>query len=107
MSFLAVADLSPKIQVALPHGQGDVSGTVSVMRISFDQEHVYIQLEPTGDVVCEGSSLDELTACFQRISPAPEQYLLTPMGNATVQRLVSVLDVCHQEGLSCSVARIQ
>ena len=103
MAFLATADLAPKIQVPLPHGSG-TAATTRAYRIQFDATSAAVRREPAGTALCQVSSLEDLATCLRTLRDAPAPFLLSPMGTATVQRLVQVMDICQLERLLCSVA---
>ena len=103
MAFLAIADLTPTLQVPLPQGGGGAS-VRSVMRIQFDEHTMVVRREPAGHALCQEVSLQGLAECIQALTPPPTPYLLTPVTTATVQRLVSVMDVCRQERVACALA---
>ena len=106
MAFLAIADLAPSVQVALPHG-GGAGEVASVMRIQFNQDALIVQREPVGDILCQEISLKGLAECIRSLKRDPSPYLLTPVANATVQRLVHVMDVCKQERVACAISPLR
>lgn len=105
MAFLAIADLSPKVQVPLPPG-GGASAVASVLRVQFDEQTLLVRREPDGTLLCQELSLEGLAACIRALKSARAPFLLSPVTTATVQRLVSVMDVCRQERVTCSLAPI-
>ena len=106
MAFLAVADLTPKVQVPLPHG-GGASAVATVLRLQFDEHTLLVRREPGGTLLCQEATLAGLAACFRALRDAPAPYLLSPVSTATVQRLVHVMDVCRQERVACSLAPLR
>ena len=103
MAFLATAELSPIIQVPLPHGDASASPE-SVYRIEFDETNASVRRDPTGTMLCQPTSLEGLTHCLQSLGEIAAPFLVSPTGEATVQRLVDVMDICLVEGFSCSVS---
>ncbi len=103
MAFLATADLAPTIQVPLPHG-ADGGRTAQIHRIQFDAASLTLRREPTGFALCQVFSLEDLVACVRTLTDMTGPFLLSPLGAATMQRLVQVMDLCQREGLACAVA---
>ena len=107
-AFLITADLSQRIQVGLPQS-GEEGGAVmaEAVRIQFDEVLVQVWREPAGEIVCQDIPLEQLAGCLRLLEELPGPRLLTPVGVATVQRPVDVMDVCQQERIVCSIAPMQ
>ena len=102
MAFLAVAELNPVHQVALA-GQAqenDATLTLPHFRIVFggDMRMQVLRL-PDGQILCQPHAPSALVACVGEQQAG--RFLLTARGEATVQQLVHVLDICEAEGLVC------
>ena len=103
MAFLATANLSPKIQVALPHG-AEAAAAAQVHRVLFGATEAVVRPERGGAALCQVYSLRELATCLRALANRPAPVLLSPTGAATVQRLVHVMDLCERLRLMCTIA---
>ena len=106
MAFLAVADLHPTFQAPLPGPTAQEGTQMRTFQVRFDGEmEATVQRLPRPALVCRAGALEELGACLRSLGEEPSRFLLTPIGDATVQQLVDIMDVCAEEGLPCSVAK--
>ncbi|MFQ5571449.1 MAG: biopolymer transporter ExbD [Rhodothermales bacterium] len=112
LAFLAVADIVAETQVQLPGGEASETGQAVLYRLRFDQAmHAELDRLPEGAVYCTADELTTLRACLRaagrRSSGETGQearFVLSPEGEAVVQQLVILLDLCEEEGLACTVA---
>ncbi len=103
MAFLATVDLTPRVQVPLPYGTGSASAAVS-FQIRVSPLAASVRREPDGTDICQVRSLPALAACLRTLRNLPTPMVLVPLGTATVQRLVRVMDLCEQERVACNIA---
>ncbi len=101
LAFLSVAELNPTLQVALPEKTG-ASQKVIAARVSFDQNWsgTVKQLDNSRNL-CQTRGLEELGDCLR--SQSSLQYMLAPVQEATVQQVVTLLDLCSTSALQCAI----
>ncbi|MCY4171552.1 MAG: hypothetical protein OXF08_08155 [Bacteroidetes bacterium] len=105
LAFLSVAELDPTLQVALP-GQSQSRVQTEMARISFDQHWIgRINQLDRNETLCPFSGMAALRSCLQHQSDM--RFLVAPDENATVQQLVTVLDLCHQSHQLCEIEPAQ
>ena len=103
MAFLAVAGLGDTFQAPLSGMQSGAGAKVSAARVHVDGGGLFeVAALPGGFNVCRPEGLDALGACMR--SATYSTYVLIPVGEATVQHLIDVLDICEAEGTSCALA---
>ena len=103
MAFLALSELNPIYQVALPGREKNSVPTVPVIhyRLVFDEDlQMRVMRLPDGTLLCQPHTPITLADCMSEHDGG--RILITPAGKATVQQLVLVLDVCEDLGLACA-----
>jgi len=103
MAFLATAELMPVVQSPLPHGT-ETEAPGSAYRILFDAGHATVRHEPTDTLLCQPNSFENLARCLRTLGRSAGPFLLSPVGQATVQNLVEVMDICLLQKHTCSIA---
>ncbi len=102
LAFLSVAELNPVLQVPLPDKPGTPQNILAA-RMEFDQHWAFTvtHLDRT-EILCQATGIKELAKCMDR-QPSM-RFLLAPRGEATVQQVVTLLDVCKASGYPCMIA---
>ena len=101
LAFLSVAELNPTLQVQLP-GKSNTSRGTAVARVVFDHDwNGSVQRLDNSMVFCKTSSIGALEACMTQQDRI--RFLLVPVNAATVQQIVSLLDVCKTALLQCVI----
>ena len=104
MAFLVVAELNPTHEVAMPGRPGDNTTTEGLQhyRITFDEAlRMEVQERPGGALLCRVLKPEDLLACL--VKQRPGYYLVVPQGQASVQQLVLILDICESVALTCMI----
>ncbi len=105
LAFLSVAELNPTLQVALP-GKSAASQKVIAARVSFDQNwRGAVKRLDTSKNLCQFSGLEQLGDCLRGHSSL--QFMLAPVQEATVQQVVTLLDLCSASDLTCAIEPVQ
>lgn len=103
MAFLLQADLTRELPVPLPHGSAESGGEDSdILRIHLLSQSWQVLDQRTR--VCAGRGEEQLRACLIRNAGSGTTIFVTPMQSLRVQRLVDVLDICAELGMSCATA---
>lgn len=110
LAFLSVAELNPTLQVPLPGKPGGLQ-EAAVARVKFNQdwEMAIMRLNPS-QMLCRGKGTAELAACMNRHAPMRfllVPYLNTPAEAATVQQVVTLLDICKRTAHLCEIEPLQ
>ena len=105
LAFLSVAELNPTLQVSLPGKPGSPQEVVAV-RVVFNQdwEGTLTRLDRPA-ILCQTASIVELAACMEQ--HASLQFLLAPVEEATVQQVVTLLDLCRRVAYPCEIEPLQ
>ena len=104
LAFLSVAELNPTLQVQLP-GKSNTSQATATARVVFDHEwDGSVQRLDNSKLLCKTSSIAALEDCMAQ--QAGIRFLLAPAEEATVQQIVTLLDVCKVEALQCVIEAI-
>jgi len=104
LAFLSVAELNPTVQVALP-GKPGASQKLIVARVSFNQNwDTVVKRLDNSEVLCQMTAAPEIAACMGRQGPI--QFLLAPVQAATIQQVVTLLDLCSATSLRCAIEPI-
>ena len=103
MAFLLQADLKIELPVPLPHGSVESGGEASdILRIQLLSQSWQVLDQRTR--VCTGRGEESLRACLTQNAGSGTTIFVTPMQSLRVQRLVDVLDICAELGMSCATA---
>lgn len=101
LAFLSVAELNPTIQVPLP-GRSGGRQNAGVARIEFNQDwEASISLTGSRRTLCTAVGIAEISACMKKNSDM--RFLLSPIHTASVQQLVTLLDICRDASYSCTI----
>lgn len=105
LAFLSVAELNPTLQVSLPGKTGNPQETIAA-RVVFNQdwEGVLTPLDRSA-ILCQTADIVELAACMEQ--HAAMQFLLAPVETATVQQVVTLLDLCRKAAHPCEIEPLQ
>lgn len=105
LAFLSVAELNPTIQVPLP-GRSGGSQNATVVRIEFDQNwEASMKLTGGPETHCNTVGIAEISACMKKHSDM--NFLLAPIGTASVQQVVTLLDLCRATSYSCTIESLK
>jgi len=105
LAFLSVAELNPTLQVALPYPSQTTQPAVAA-RIIFDEYWSgAIHRLDQKETICQTSGIESLRLCLDR-QPSM-RFLIAPDGGATVQQIVTVLDLCHHTNHLCEIEPLQ
>ena len=108
-AFFLLTEQAPRLQVQLP-GEQDLEQSESspvIYEVHFDERMQVMLLRQSDQAVfCTATTAVEAQACLRRANQeSPGSLLvLSPQGRATLQQMVSLMDLCLAEGLDCSVA---
>ena len=112
VGFLVLTDSTPRENIPLPadeeaEQQEEPEGERYVYDVLFgaDLDFVIIAAHNRSQV-CAPVGLDALVACLVPLvaqPPGVTVFLLAPQGRATVQQLVSLLDLCFRNQWRCTV----
>ena len=111
IGFLAVADVETEVQVQLPGGQESHVEQALIYHLAFDETiEARLVALPQGETYCKTDDVASLSTCMhaaqrdalaQNGHPAP--FVLSPQGQALVQQLVFLLDLCESQEWSCTI----
>ncbi len=101
LAFLSVAELNPTLQSPLPGRRGNPTDVIAV-RVVFNENWsaVLTRLDPSAPL-CQTTTISELSTCMQRY--ASMRFLLAPEDKATVQQIVTLLDLCKKATHACEI----
>lgn len=101
LAFLSIAELNPTLQVSLPGKPGKPS-EVAATRVEFDQDWdgMLTRLDRSA-ILCQTAGIVELAACMKQ--HASTQFLLAPAEAASVQQVVTLLDLCTRAAHLCEI----
>lgn len=106
VGFLILTETAPRINVALP-GEPEVEERST----SEDQPDVFnlrfsgtlgFLVDDGQEAVCNPEGLEALVSCMEQL-PRTAIFVLIPEGQAPVQHLVSLLDLCRRYDRTCTV----
>lgn len=110
VGFLLVSDTTQKENVALPsdkeeeqQNQAEIGVTYEVQ---FNANFDFLVLNLREQVVvCFASGIEEFASCVLSLTEAASQpvFVLSPFGRASVQQLVSLLDLCKRSEWRCTI----
>ena len=109
-AFFLLTEQNPRLQVPLPGRQAEpaaVEASPTLYEVYFDERmQVVVVRQPEETVFCSSSSVADLHDCLYRVhTQTPKSLLvLSPQGRATLQQLVSLLDLCVAQGWACTFA---
>lgn len=106
VGFLMLTETTPEVDVPLPDGQQEESDPVPLYEVQFDDRMQFLVLRlPQSEAACIPTSLATLAGCLEQAyrQNARTIFVLSPQGEATVQQLVSMLDLCTRRGWQCTV----
>ena len=108
VGLLMLTETAPRINVVLP---GDVEepsesvSTLSVFNVHFSEEG-YLGIESDMQWSCDVDEQKLLESCMRQIvqDHAGAVFVLVPVRQATVQQLVTLLDLCKLNDWTCTVS---
>ena len=108
VGFLILTDTAPREIVALPGAPEDPpvqqDRTPEIYNVHFNEELRF--LVHTGRLsVCQPDNIELLVSCMTQVSDTSSAalFVLVPRGEAPVQHLVSLLDLCRRNRWRCTV----
>lgn len=106
VGFLMLTETTPEVGVPLPDGQQEESEPVPLYEVQFDARMHFLVLRlPQNDAACVPTTLGALAGCLEQAYRLDSRtiFVLSPQGDATVQQLVSMLDLCSRRDWQCTV----
>ena len=109
VGFLVLTDTTPKENVPLPARQNEeqrFEEERQVYEVLFDVNLSIRVVDMRAQAeICAPEGLDAVVACLTSLveQSASTVFVLAPQGHATVQQLVSFLDLCYHNGWRCTV----
>lgn len=106
VGFLMLTETTPEVEVPLPDGQQEESDPVPLYEVQFDDRMRFLVLRlPQSEVACVPTTLASLAGCLEQAyrQDMKTVFVLSPQGEATVQQLVSMLDLCSRRDWQCTV----
>lgn len=105
LAFLSVVELNPTLQVPLPGKPGNPQEVIAA-RVVFNQdwEGILTRLDQPA-ILCQIAGIVELAACMEQ--HASMRFLLAPVETATVQQVVTLLDLCRRAAHPCEIEPLQ
>jgi len=106
VGFLMLVETATQAEVLLPNESQAESNPGVVYEVQFDERMRFmVLLLPQGEPACVPETLVHLASCLEQASRQNMKvsFLLAPQGRATVQQMVSMLDLCTRRGWRCTV----
>ncbi len=106
VGFLMLTETTPEAEVPLPNESQEESDPVPLYEVQFDDRmHFMVLLLPQRTAACAPETLAHLAGCLEQAyrQDGKSIFVLSPQGEATVQQLVSMLDLCTRRGWQCTV----
>lgn len=109
VGLLVLTETAPRSNVVLPGDSEEPSESMSsfaVFNVHFSQEgHFWIEADGIRRS-CDVDRQNLLESCMQQIvqDHAGAVFVLVPMGHATVQQFVTLLDLCKLNDWTCTVS---
>lgn len=107
VGFLMLTETTPEAEVPLPNESREESDPVPLYEVRFDdQMHFMVLWLPQRVEACVPATLAHLAGCLEQAYKQDERtvFVLSPQGEATVQQLVSMLDLCTRRNWRCTVS---
>ena len=107
VGFLVLTETAPRSNVALPgdaEGASDSMSELTVFNIHFNGE-AHFRVENGTQLFCDLDEVELLESCVQQVvrNHVGAVFVLVPAGQATVQQLVSLFDMCTLNEWTCTV----
>ena len=109
VGFLILTETAPRSNVALPGDMEEPSESMSelaVFNVHFNEEE-HFQGDNGIELFCDLNGLTLLESCVQQVVTSHARavvFVLVPAGRATVQQMVTLLDLCKLNDWACSVS---
>lgn len=104
VGFLILTETTPRINVALP-GEAEETSAVErerqVYNLRFSGTLLFL-VDDGQETLCNSEGLEALVSCMEQ-QPRTAIFVLVPEGQAPVQHLVTLLDLCRQYDRTCTV----
>ncbi len=110
-AFFLLTEQVPRLQVPLPGEEQEAEApeaVTEVYTVHFDERmQVVVVHEPEQTPFCTAATVAALQTCLVRVHvQTPESVLLlSPQGDATLQQLVTLLDLCLAQRWACTIAQ--
>ena len=104
VGFLILTETTPRINVALPGDAEETSATErerEVFNLRFSGTLQFL-VDDGQETLCNPEGLEALRSCMEQL-PSTAIYVLIPQGQAPVQHLVTLLDLCRRYDRTCTV----
>ena len=104
VGFLILTETTPRINVALPGEDEETSATErerEVFNLRFSGTLQFL-VDDGQETLCNSEGLEALVSCMAQ-QPRTAIFVLVPEGQAPVQHLVTLLDLCRQYDRTCTV----
>lgn len=104
VGFLILTETTPRINVALP-GEAEETSAVEREREVFNLRFsgtLQFLVNDGQETLCNSEGLEALVSCMAQL-PRTAIFVLIPEGQAPVQHLVSLLDLCRRYDRTCTV----
>ena len=107
VGFLMLTETAPEAEVPLPNESQEESDPVPLYEVRFDDRmHFMVLRLPQYAEACTPETLAHLAGCLEQAyrQDGRTVFVLAPQGEATVQQLVAMLDLCSRRGWKCTVS---
>ncbi len=107
VGFLMLTDTESQAEVLLPSESEEASAPSLAYEVQFDDRMSFVVLRlPEREPACAPVALVELAFCMEQASRQDSKvaFVLAPQGRATVQQMVSMLDLCTRRSWQCTVS---
>lgn len=110
VGFLILTETTPRLNVALPGDpeaeSTEVGNGPKIYNLYFDGSSQFI-VEDSQSTICNVMGYNSLIECMRELASTVQTavFVIIPQGRrATVQVMVSILDLCYHDGLTCTVS---
>ena len=107
VGFLMLTETDPQAEVLLPSESEEESAPTLAYEVQFNDRMQFMVLRlPEREEGCFPVTLVELATCMEQASRMDTKvsFVLAPQGRATVQQMVSMLDLCTRRSWQCTVS---
>ncbi len=109
--FLVLSDTTPKENVPLPAKEDEQERQAPteerlIYEVLFDAELDFLVVSVREQTeICMPSGLEAIATCLSplAVKSSSTVFVLVPQGRATVQQLVTLLDLCRRSGWRCTI----
>ncbi len=107
VGFLMLTETDPQAEVLLPSESEEAAAPTLAYEVQFNDRMQFMVLRlPDREEGCVPITLVELATCMEQASRMDTKvsFVLAPQGRATVQQMVSMLDLCTRRSWQCTVS---